>query len=132
MENRRIPLWNSLRDAIGTSVREYVEMVVTPNVNAYDCTARATRCCVRVAKNDTEFLEVYLNPDDQTIRVAGEEFEKTAAWCRLNADRSDLEFYVPCDDGSSTLTLEDVARRVLEKFFFEPYPKMFHGRQSNT
>jgi hypothetical protein len=60
------PLWNSLRDSIGDAVTEFKMMVSQPGVDYTDCRARGPMC-MRVQKPGA-FIEIFLSPDDQTIK----------------------------------------------------------------
>lgn len=115
------PLWNSLRDSIGGAVLDFQSFVNFPHIGSQDCKARGS-LCVRVEKSDMSFIEVFLVADDQTIRTARDDAETIIAKYRLDAKRSNLEFYTESEKGAITVSAEHVSELALCKFLFEPFP----------
>ena len=125
------PLWNSVRDSIGEAVTDFQYGIHMPGVGHTDCRARG-KMCVRVQKPG-RFIEIFLSDTDQSIKSASGGTDLTGSRedgtildisrYRLKQDRSGLEFYIEGDGGKCVvLSADDVAKRALEKFLFDPFP----------
>jgi hypothetical protein len=120
-KNHLVGLWNSVRDSAGSSANEFNARIHGSNVKTQVCATRGEKC-IRVQK-DGEFLEIFINEADQSVRyAAGSKDEVIAAHYRLNSLRDGLEFFESKEDGERLLNAEDICRKALEDFLFTPAP----------
>jgi hypothetical protein len=124
---------NSLRDSIGSAVAEFDTSIDESGVSVSDCAARA-KPCMRVQKPG-RFIEIFLSPEDRTIRSAVQENgghsaeEVVVCHYRLNSDMPKLEFFVGKEIGDPRVVSADqVAQLALEQFLFTPFPKNYVHR----
>jgi hypothetical protein len=113
-----MPLWNTLRDSIGTTVTEYNALTIGSEVNRLDCQARAVPC-IRVQKSGA-FIEIFLSESDGKVKsaVGATCADREICGYRVNGNRTGLEFF----EGDNILSADDVAQRALEDFLFVPPP----------
>jgi UPF0288 family protein (methanogenesis marker protein 3) len=126
-----LPLWNSLRDAVGAAVTEFndhASIVPDDRLRRSDCQSQA-RYCIRVTRGNRS-IELFLNESDRSVQISElPNPARTVAQFKLNRERDELDLSTSTVDGQwEEATADTVCEMALSDLLFTPPPRRFNAQ----